>query len=481
MMKMVPDIVILNYLINSKQLTKVMEIKLKAYIEIGYVTELNYQRSDGSFSCFGESDTSGSTWLTAFVVKYFSEAQKHVYIENRVIENALSWMVQSQSTDGNFSEKGRTVHSEMYDNSIALTSYCLIAILATEDAENEYNSTMQSAAKYIADNSMLTNRLYSLALASYALQLIKHPNATMVLNRFNGKAIEKDGLKWWEKPKLQYNNYYSSDSIDVETTAYGLLANLEVESDTSSLYIMQWLLKQRNSRGGYSSTQDTIVSIQALAKMAERISTDDLNMQVNIADDVEEIFNIDVNKQNSFLVQQNELNITARKVDFTASGSGTAIAQVSYKYYVDTPEPDPRFNIDFIWNPVSSKRYVNFAVCVNFIPMNVTVLGGGKEVVQQNGPSPNGPIDGSSPRSPPEGFTGNPDGNPRDASPDAVPVSVPSPDGKSPLLEDVLITKLVEQSNMAMVEVQFPSGFTLNLDILDALRSVQNVRVSYFY
>lgn len=34
---------------------------------------INFRRGDSSFSAFGESDKHGSTWLTAFVVRAFSQ------------------------------------------------------------------------------------------------------------------------------------------------------------------------------------------------------------------------------------------------------------------------------------------------------------------------------------------------------------------------------------------------------------------------
>ena len=62
MLNMVPNIVILNYLRNTKQLTQAVQSKALKYLEIGYQQELTYRHTDGSFSAFGMSDPSGSTW-----------------------------------------------------------------------------------------------------------------------------------------------------------------------------------------------------------------------------------------------------------------------------------------------------------------------------------------------------------------------------------------------------------------------------------
>lgn len=62
MLNMVPNIVILNYLKNTNQLTQAVQSKALKYLEVGYQQELTYRHKDGSFSAFGMSDPSGSTW-----------------------------------------------------------------------------------------------------------------------------------------------------------------------------------------------------------------------------------------------------------------------------------------------------------------------------------------------------------------------------------------------------------------------------------
>ena len=53
---------------NTNQLTPVIEGKALRYMETGYQQELTYRHSDGSFSAFGSSDPSGSTWLVCLLL-----------------------------------------------------------------------------------------------------------------------------------------------------------------------------------------------------------------------------------------------------------------------------------------------------------------------------------------------------------------------------------------------------------------------------
>jgi CD109 antigen len=76
MINFVPDIVILNYLKGVNSLTHDVKERALSYLETGYQRELTFKRFDGSFSAFGNSDQSGSTWLTAFVVRSFISAKR---------------------------------------------------------------------------------------------------------------------------------------------------------------------------------------------------------------------------------------------------------------------------------------------------------------------------------------------------------------------------------------------------------------------
>lgn len=132
MLNFVPNIVVINYLKNSNQLNPAIESKAKKYMESGYQRELTYKHDDGSFSAFGKSDASGSTWLTAFVARAFRQAADHIDIEEKVIDDALEWLNKVQAPNGSFPEVGKVSHSDMQGGAgqgIALTAYTLITFL----------------------------------------------------------------------------------------------------------------------------------------------------------------------------------------------------------------------------------------------------------------------------------------------------------------------------------------------------------------
>ena len=108
-----PDVYITKYLQESGQLKPEIMAKAEKLMLTGYQRELTYRRNDGSFSAFGQNDKEGSLWLTAFVLKCFSQAKGLIYIDDQVLDSARSWILSHQNADGSFDSVGFVIHQEM--------------------------------------------------------------------------------------------------------------------------------------------------------------------------------------------------------------------------------------------------------------------------------------------------------------------------------------------------------------------------------
>lgn len=138
----------------------------------------------------------------------------------------------------------------------------------------------------------------------------------------------------------------ASKTLNVEATAYGLLALLAAQQDSQCLPILKWLLSQRNNQGGFEGTQDTIVGIEALATFAAKFAVKDYEIKIvakSTEDKVEKSFV--VNKENSLILQTERLSANIRTVDVKASGHGFALFEVSYRYNINEPDPVPAFKL----------------------------------------------------------------------------------------------------------------------------------------
>merc|ERR1719494_363557 len=79
------------------------------------------------------------------------------------------------------------------------------------------------------------------------------------------------------------------------------------------LRIVKWLVKQRNSLGGFSSTQDTCVGLQALARYAGEIYSGEYNLQIAAsAPEFDTTFS--VTDENQLVLQRTQLeNLASNK------------------------------------------------------------------------------------------------------------------------------------------------------------------------
>lgn len=105
MISMVPNIVARRYLSATNRLSPDLDSKTKTYMEAGYQRELQYMRNDRSFSAFGSSDPAGSTWLSAFVVRSFKQAQRYIYVDERILKGTMEFLKSRQNGSGEFEVK----------------------------------------------------------------------------------------------------------------------------------------------------------------------------------------------------------------------------------------------------------------------------------------------------------------------------------------------------------------------------------------
>src|SRR5699024_1508569 len=107
------------------------------------------------------------------------------------------------------------------------------------------------------------------------------------------------------------------DSLEVESTAYALLT-LALRSDTDeAIPALRWLISKQNSNGGFASTQDTVIGLQALGAIAEKLTSSRLKMEVSIKQGGSKVSReskdeplpaLEFNPDNALVLQQIELN-----------------------------------------------------------------------------------------------------------------------------------------------------------------------------
>ena len=329
-----PNIYVARYLDATGQLKPEVMAKAEHLMTTGYQRELTYQRGDGSFSAFGESDDEGSLWLTAFVLKSFAQADGLIYIDEAVLRDAADWILAHQRSDGSFEPVGFLHHQELLgglQGNTALTAYVAIAL-----HEAGYDRELSASIAYLGSRLDDIDDAYTMAIVAYALELAGNPRAGDANRALLDMAVADDDGLHWDSPAA------------METTGYALLALLERKDAINASRAARWLAAQRNAFGGYGSTQDTVVGLQALIEHAAQARFDvdmvDMTVTLHAADWNREVA---INAKNADVVQIVELPDGA-DLRISAAGSGRVVAQMVQRFNmpaVDRPAVE-MFQID---------------------------------------------------------------------------------------------------------------------------------------
>ncbi|XP_037809421.1 CD109 antigen-like [Lucilia sericata] len=345
MVNFAPGVLILQYLKANGKFSKEKGLveSLRSSIEVAYQQQLSFRHGNGGYSVFGMgTDEEPSTWLTAYVVRYFIKAAPFISIETKIIESALEYLSSQQKSNGEFPYTGYLLNPK-HKNAYGLTAFILLAFLENEKYSKQYQDTIKSGVEFLNSNLNNTNDIYVLLLIATAIKRARHPKATPLLNKLNLLCKEHNGLKWWSANDENLAN-------DVEITAYSAIALLETPGDHTS--ILRWLIEQRNAKGGFISSYDTVVGMEALVKFSE-IYKDLNNTSLKISYSAKDLQGIElandkfhINSKNILDFQKLELPKTTRHITFDIKGTGTSLVQLNQQYNIVDEQEYRHFNIE---------------------------------------------------------------------------------------------------------------------------------------
>lgn len=133
-----------------------------------------------------------------------------------------------------------------------------------------------------------------------------------------------------------------------------------------ALPIINWLVSKRNSNGGFISTQDTVIALQALAEAAPHIHTDQLDMTITITSDNDSPKVFSVNQKNKMAMQSQNLSPNVRSVYIEATGIGIVSAQVAYSYNKKETVEGKGFDLNVNLNLVDEKL-LKLTICAKAV------------------------------------------------------------------------------------------------------------------
>ncbi|NWU72201.1 OVOS protein, partial [Pterocles burchelli] len=374
-----PNIYALDYLNKTGQLTEEVRVRGTGYLSLGYQKQLSYKHQDGSYSSFGTRDREGSVWLTAFVYKSFAQARRYIYIDDNVQSQTLIWLASKQKSDGCFESAGSHFNNALKggeEGEYSLTAYVVAALLeAGHSAAHPVVQSGMNCLETAFGNGV--HNLYNQALFAYVYGLAdKEKRCQFFLEKLDKTATRDGGSVHWQRekkpPAENFPFFYSrAPSAEIEMTSYVLLAflskaKLTLEDLSYISHIVHWLVKQQNPYGGFSSSQDTVVALQALSQYGYlTFSKKSLNtVKVNLMESHSQTFQ--VNDNNRFLLQQASLPTIPGNYSVEVNGTGCVYLQTTLRYNIHLPKKVAGFSL--------SIRLDNVSCTNNFLPKFDLVL-----------------------------------------------------------------------------------------------------------
>nr|XP_046244328.1 alpha-2-macroglobulin-like [Scatophagus argus] len=339
-----PNIYILQYLKSTQQLTTTINGKATNFLTSGYQRQMNYKHNNGAYSTFGTGV--GNTWLTAFVLRSFVKAQSFIYIDPAKITESKTWLESKQQKNGCFKQLGKLFNNRMkggVSDNVTLSAYITAAFLETNMSVT--HPVVQKSLSCLRESISNLSNTYTTALLAYVFTLVGDTETRAhLLQHLDRVALQQGGLLHWSQTETE-----TSDSLSVEISSYVLLAKLSASPTAEDLgdaaRIVRWLTGQQNHYGGFSSTQDTVVALQALALYSTLVFSPEGSSTVTVQSPSGKL-TFDVNQDNKLLYQEEALKDVTGKHSVEVKGTACASMQISLHYNIPTPADVSTFCVE---------------------------------------------------------------------------------------------------------------------------------------
>ncbi len=242
LMRLIPPSIVASYLQETDRFSGAIAETALQLMERAYQQQLTYRLSDGSFTAFGPAhDRRGSVWVTALTISALRQAQPYVDVGNEVINAANDWLIKSQNPDGSFVETGGKINARVQDSAITMTAFVIISLVENKvTLDTNVRNTLNRAINYLAEkfDGVDDEDTYTIALATYAFYRAFHPSREGALRKLDALATLENGQKsHWTLPleDFEKENPWTQvpNSINIEITSYALLSHIQAFSETT--------------------------------------------------------------------------------------------------------------------------------------------------------------------------------------------------------------------------------------------------------
>lgn len=331
-----PNVLVLNYLKQTKQAAPEIQLKAENYIALGYQRLLTFEVPGGGFSLYGRAPA--SVMLSAKGLLEFSDMAKVYPVDPALIQRTRAWLLAQQKSDGTWTTGASSWDAPpgSANDPLPLTAYVTWAIL---ESGLKNDARLSRAIAYIKENAARANDGYTLAMIANAL-VAYDPNDPLTrdtLTRLNALQVaDGDGA-------------YFPTRIGSFTGARGAYGNLETTGLAAYAFLrakqypeaaqraLTYLVQKKDARGTWGSTQATILALRALIQSVIEAGEVAGDATVRVTFNGAQAKPIVINQENAGVMQIitfDDINPGTNRITFQVEGKGALAYQVSAHYYV---------------------------------------------------------------------------------------------------------------------------------------------------
>ncbi len=250
-----PNLLALRYLREAGEDDPALEARATAMLDRGYARLVSFETSSKGYEWFGKAP--GHEALSAYGLMQFVDMQS-VYpdVDGEMIDRTTRWLLERRDGKGGFTRNPKALDSYGRAESSITNAYIVYALseagVAGIDAELEavYRKAEASEDAYL------------IALVANALLNLRDVRAADLLTRLV-QLQEHDG-HW--RGRTHSITRSGGQALTIETTSLAMMAILKSPSQHRLALerAARFLMEQRSARGGFASTQSTIMALKAL-------------------------------------------------------------------------------------------------------------------------------------------------------------------------------------------------------------------------
>jgi len=329
------------------QVSNEVEVQALGYIVKGYQRLLTFECQSGGFNWW-VGDNPGNSLLTAIGIMEFVDMSEVTYVDPKVIERSIDYVLENQNDDGSWSGES---YLHGYNKSLGEGSLRGSAVSAWALAEAGYQGVeLNQAVAYLKAHLAQAEDVYTRALVANVLAAVDPGDQLLaqLLAELGEEGLEDGAQVHWTGSAPSMTGT-SGGKLDVETTALAALAMVRHGGYPLSVEgAIDWLISQKTGCG-WGNTQATVLVLRLFVEAAVNGtggSTGQVFVQVNGQD----AGVVELTQETSEILQYLDLKeyveTGTNEVALQFTGAGGTFYQLVHSYHEPWPVQDPAEVLD---------------------------------------------------------------------------------------------------------------------------------------